>query len=87
MICLNCNSTEAKIWRKCEDGTESCNNCSNVRNPGLPDVYFKQPYFDPNLADKKNPQGRWIDSKGQKAQIMKDIGVREAGDKKHGARL
>ena len=86
MICLNCNSTDARIWRKREDGTESCNNCSDVRRPVAYDVYFKEPYYDENLANKENPHGRWVPDKKTKAQYMKEKGIREAGDKVRGAR-
>lgn len=58
---------------------EICDKCGNVDIPVLSDVYFKEPYFDEHLADKDHKHGRWVYSKRQKAQIMKEQGLREAG--------
>lgn len=51
------------------------------------DVYFKEPHFDEHLADAKHPQGQEVRSKKHKSRIMKEQGVREAGDRRHGARM
>lgn len=54
---------------------------------GIPDVYFKEPYFDPHLAHPENSQtGTFIRSKAHKAQVMKELGISEKGDRRHGAR-
>lgn len=53
---------------------------------GLPSIYFRKPYFDPNLADDKAPHGRFVESKRHKAQIMKQLDIAECGDRKHGSR-
>lgn len=50
------------------------------------DVFFRQPYFEPNLADDKNPEGQWVSSKSEKARIMKEKGLIESGDRIHGCR-
>ena len=66
-----------------------CTRCSSLRSVQNPDVFFKGPYLDTNLIDVKKPEQRngvWIESRGQKADIMKQLGVMEAGDKRHGCR-
>lgn len=53
------------------------------------DVYFRKAYFDPNLGDPNNvneQDGAYISSRGEKAARLKKFGLREAGDKIHGAR-
>ena len=65
---------------------EKCDSCGVVSSPYLPDVYFEHPYFDEHIADLKNPQGMWIESKSDKARKMKNLGLRESGDRVHGAR-
>lgn len=70
---------------------EECDRCSSVTFSGNPDVYFRESYLDPNLLDpdSKNPQdwkGTHIHSRQQKADLMKKLGVREAGDRVRGAR-
>ncbi len=52
------------------------------------DVYFKGPGFEPHLADPdKSPKGNFVKSREHKAQMMRTLGVRETGDKVHGARV
>ena len=53
---------------------------------GKPDVYFKEPSFEPNLGDEKHPFGQEVRSARDKARIMKEQGIFEKGDKRHGAR-
>lgn len=68
----------------------SCNHCSNTPvNTLIPDVYFDKSkganQTDPNLCDRyKGPIP--FSSKREKAVIMKQLGLREDGDKKHGSR-
>lgn len=69
---------------------EECNRCFDPSIPSHPDVYFRQPYYDENLHDFDSPgydpkRGTWITSKAHKAYVMKKLGVREAGDRKHGS--
>lgn len=51
-----------------------------------PDAYFKSPGFEPHLADSKNPNGQMIHSRAHKAEVMRQLGVHERGDRVHGAR-
>jgi hypothetical protein len=56
---------------------------------GSPDVYFKEPYFDPNIASPNHPgheNGTFIESRMHKAMLMKKFDIREAGDARHGSR-
>ena len=68
-----------------------CNKCFDPSISHNPDVYFKQPYWDEHLMDWDDPTcnnatGTWIRSKEHKAYVMKKLGIREAGDRKHGFR-
>jgi len=66
---------------------EVCDKCGMVSTTTvLNDVYFKEPYFDENLADEKHPYGRHIESKAHKARIMREQNVHEYGDRVRGAR-
>lgn len=52
------------------------------------DVYFAGEGFEPHLADpEKSPKGNFVRSREHKAQLMREIGVRETGDRVHGARI
>ena len=62
-------------WRKVSDSAS-----------GPSDVYFRGPHFEPNLGDEKNVNGRFINSRNEKARILKEQGLREAGDRVHGSR-
>lgn len=64
-----------------------CSYCGQLNIAGIPDVYFDKPYFDEHLADEKHKAGRQIWSRNQKARIMKELGLREAGDRNRGARI
>lgn len=70
---------------------EECNRCFDSSIPSNPDVYFREPYWDPNLFDFDSPgfdpkRGTFVTSKVHKAYLMKKLGVREAGDRKNGSR-
>ena len=55
----------------------------------MPSLYFRQPYLDPNLAHPDRPwekDGVLVTSKRHKAALMREQGLVEAGDRKHGAR-
>jgi hypothetical protein len=74
-------------WNKKEKKFEEvCDRCSCLDGYAMPDVYFKEPYFDEHLADAKSPHGTWVNSKGHKKEVMKRMGLFEAGDRIHGAR-
>ncbi len=70
--------------------TESCDHCGTfIMRSGTPDVYFRKPYFDPNLADPNDPKtwdGQMVHSKQHKSGLMKKFNLRESGDRVHGAR-
>lgn len=85
MICSGCGNQEAYQWRMNKYG-ESCNKCANFIVNTF-DVFFKEPSFEEHLADLKHPQGQWVTSKSHKARLMKEQGVREAGDRTHGSRF
>lgn len=70
---------------------EECNRCFDPSIPSHPDVYFRQPYYDPHLVDFDDPgfvpgKGTYVISKRHKAYLMKKLGVRENGDLRHGSR-
>ena len=93
MICRGCGNQAAHIVRtRYLEGIaeEVCNGCEGALHMGLSaaDVYFPgQPYHDENIGDHKtSPGGEWITSKRHKAERLRALGLREAGDRKHGAR-
>ena len=88
MECSGCGNPNAYRLRA-RAGFEVCDRCGRLSNVRVSDVYFREPYLDPHLIDTKKPEqkdGVWISSREQKARIMRELGVREAGDRKHGAR-
>lgn len=60
-------------------GHEFCDRCGDrkvvVLNDDVSSVH--EPYFDEHLCDKAHPNGQWIHSRGQKAEILKQLGLRE----------
>lgn len=76
------------IKSKIVDGhpKDACISCGDFNMPWVPDVYFKEPYFDEHLGDQSHPNGRWVVSARQKADLLKALGAHEAGDRVHGAR-
>ncbi len=90
MECNGCGNPAAYRVRYSKHG-ECCNSCAG----GLPsvqnsDVFFKKPYLDPHLVDPTKPEqknGVWIESREHKASLMRELGWREAGDKKGGGRI
>lgn len=94
MLCNGCGNLEAYRLRVA-DGFECCDSCGSLPSARHSDVYFREPYLDPNLVtrdgfktmERKNGQeGVWVSSREHKARLMKERGVVEAGDKQHGAR-
>lgn len=83
-----CGNKEARALRIHYDKKGNwceCDKCGLV-NAGIADVYFDKPYFDEHLADSKHKEGQWINSKAHKAQVLREQGLVEAGDRFHGAR-
>ncbi len=98
MRCEGCRQDSDRIWAvhpKKEKLTgrvyEECNLCFDSSIPANPDVYFRQPYWDENLADYDDPgyspqRGTFITSKAHKAYVLKKCGLQEDGDARHGSR-
>ena len=88
MTCDNCQNTSAvamKFW----DGGCCCDKCGGFTGRGVPDVFFRKPYLDPNLAHADRPwesKGVWVESKQHKKRLMAEQGLFEAGDRVRGAR-
>lgn len=91
--CSGCGSISYHYWRVTFfQGTryEQCSECSKTSTPSLsPDVYFDESkggfQTDPNLCAKDgNPIP--FSSRREKAAILRQLGLREAGDKEHGGR-
>ena len=93
--CGTCGSITYYHWRLHidKDGihSEACNDCGKMLLPNLrPDVYFDKSkgsnQTDPNLCDRYTGPIPFSSAR-EKAAIMKRLGLREAGDKEHGARV
>ena len=65
------------------DSCDWCGGSHSIAN--TPDVYFKQPYVDENLASEEHPGPKFIGSKAEKAYWLKKCHLREAGDRVHGS--
>lgn len=82
--CRNCGSLVWWAMRTiCEGGEfiDSCSECGGVRTSSEHDVYFKAPYWENHIA----PAPVFIESKRQKAALLKKHGLREAGDRVRGS--
>lgn len=81
MICSQCkneNAIRIQVRYTKHGRVETCEKCGNLSLEGLPDVSdVHEPYFDEHLADAKHPDGRWIHSRRQKAEVLKEMGLRE----------
>ena len=83
MICRTCKNENAynirAYWDKERQSFyDTCDRCGAIRLDAAPDVSdVHEPYFDENLCTKERPQGTWIHSRGQKAQMLKALGLRE----------
>lgn len=82
--CRNCLSV---LWHSMrsvlENGIwlDACSECSGIRTSNTHDVYFRAPYWEQHMG----PEPIYIESRQQKAMIMKERGLREAGDRVHGS--
>lgn len=86
MICDTCGNTAAYRMDKVGNDPWSCDRCGHLGAMAVPDVYFRRAGEKyENLADGF---GRPVEfaSRGDKAAFMRSNGVREAGDRIHGAR-
>lgn len=89
MICDSCKNTEA-IRLSYRQGAVFCDKCGDNPSFRFSDVYFNQKrgaYFDPQLAHpEKAPLGQMVHSREHKALLMREQGIFEKGDKRHGSR-
>lgn len=86
MVCNGCGNLSAHRISYSSHG-EKCDKCGNLNGFKFSDVFFKGAYFDPNLSDPvKSPQGQEVKSREHKADILRQLGLREVGDKRHGSR-
>ena len=92
--CTNCGSIKWFYFRMiCPHKKKlrgECSDCSNASIPKLsPDVYFDSSkgvnQTDPNLC-RRDGTPIPFSGKRKKAKILKQKGLREAGDKIHGSR-
>lgn len=92
--CITCGSQDYYFYRMVIDQSgnrfDECSECSSGRMPALsPDVYFDGSkganQTDPNLCGRDGGPIPFS-SRREKAAIMKQLGLQEGGDKKHGAR-
>lgn len=90
--CDNCDNKSASyvvISYSDKKRTCACDRCGAGRPRGIPDVYLGQGggfRVEENLADPKTGQPIPFSSRREKADIMKRLNLKEAGDRKHGAR-
>lgn len=52
---------------------------------GVPDVYFKQPYWDEHISSEEHPGPKFISSRAEKKYWLEKCNLREGGDRVHGA--
>jgi len=86
---MKCDSCGNKYASRLHYSSASCHceKCGKLPSFKFSDVYFKQPYFDEHIADAdKTPHGTYIQSREHKASMMKQYGLNERGDKRHGSR-
>jgi len=89
--CRGCGSTTSYMTRTYEDGSEICDQCSQIRPSGLPDIYLGGhggTQTDENLCDKKTGQPIPFSTKKEKKAIMDKLKYRQhpSAERTHGAR-
>lgn len=83
MICSGCNQESHQIHGYCDDDgnyRECCAGCGGLSSSdaGIPDVFWNgKPYYSEAL-------GIEFTSRSQKAQVLKERGLRELGNQKLG---
>ena len=87
MVCEGCGNKDAHEWKFSSSG-QSCNACRPAASTfRFSDVFFQKPGFEPHLAHPDHsPKGNFVRSREHKAALMRELGVRETGDKVRGAR-
>lgn len=88
MICHGCGNQKAYglqvSYDKYGGKLETCNGCGGFFGTS-PDVYFKQPYVDEHIASPEHPNPKFISSRREKKFWLDKCGLRESGDRVHGA--
>lgn len=89
----NCGRTDwhsVKCWIENGILKRRCDLCSDFHGKTLPDVFFDKSGYVETLTDPNDPstweKGTFVRSRVHKAEVMKKLGVREAGDKVGGSR-
>lgn len=87
MVCGGCKNPEAYRVSYSTAG-ETCNACApSMSSFRFSDVFFQKPGFEEHIAHpEKAPQGVFVRSREHKARVMRDLGIREVGDRVRGAR-
>lgn len=87
MKCSGCGNESAYRLSYSAAG-ESCDSCGAPASSfKFSDVFFRGPYHDQHIADPdRSPKGTFVRSREHKAALMAGLGIREVGDKVHGAR-
>jgi putative FmdB family regulatory protein len=70
------------IWAKIEEFKAKCPMCGKETQRLMSPTNIQcdlTPYFDENLADKKDIHGKWVKSRQHRKNIMKDQGLVEIG--------
>ena len=79
--CSQCGEI-TDVWAKMHEMIKPCPQCKGVMDRLISPCAIRMdisPYFDENLGNRENPQGRWINSRQQKRQVMKEEGLEEIG--------
>lgn len=86
MLCSGCGNPFAiairRMYVTVESGEkvpiEKCDKCGALKVEAMPDVSdVHEPYFDEHLANKVHPNGQWVNSRRDKANKLKELGLRE----------
>ncbi len=88
MTCNRCHNAQAWHIKSVYDNglmVDCCDRCGVSGTFYSPEVYFKEPYWDPHLGSEEDPGPKYITSREQKALLLKKNNLREAGDRVHGA--
>ena len=81
VLCPQCGEL-TDIWAKIDEFNKSCPMCGKETKRLLSPTRIQcdlEPYFDENLADRRDTQGKWVNSRQHRKQLMKDQGLIEMG--------
>lgn len=91
MKCSNCKNKEAHIIRMSFDEKgklfENCNKCGAVSTTWTPDVYWPGHAHENSNLCGADGKPVYLTSRRHKAEVMRELGVSEAGDRVKGARV